>query len=119
MQLMSRVLGSLVVGLVALLALAPAHAQRDSMTTSYTCGQYIEKRRASAMSDGMFANYAYGYISAYNFWGTKAQVKTPEGTTVLAYLDKYCADQPLRNVSQGVDALIGDIGGFKLPLDKP
>lgn len=70
------------------------------------------------MSEAVFGSYASGYMSAYNFWSTRPLVEIPEYETILAYLDKYCADHPLNAVSQGVDALIGDLGGYKLGKSK-
>jgi hypothetical protein len=79
-----------------------------------TTGEYISMRRASDVNNGAFTNYAFGYIAAYNLWGTRTQVVTPDAATVLAYLDKYCADHPLGVVATGVDGLIADLGGHRL-----
>jgi hypothetical protein len=55
-------------------------------------------------------------MSAYNFWGAQAPIKlAAAGTTILAYLDKHCRDHPLGYVTQGVDALIVDLGGYRFP----
>jgi hypothetical protein len=114
-----RGMSKLLVVLLTLMSIAPAQAQRRSQGNSYKCGEYIAMRRESSINDGAFTSYAFGYIAAYNLWGNRAQVKTPKGTTTLAYLDKFCANHPLEFVSAGLNALIADLGGYKLQPTKP
>ena len=56
-----------------------------------------------------------GYITGYNNYGTSPQIKVPDPNTILAYMDKYCKDHPLRNVLSGTLELIGDLGGAAPP----
>ena len=81
------------------------------------CGTYLADRGR----DGDFLNgttvqylaWTQGYISAYNIFSNHPQVQPPEYSTIAAYLDKYCRENPLRFVINGVDSLIAELGGYR------
>ncbi len=101
--------------LVALVFAQAAEAQRigtvyGAGTTA--CGEYTDDRKKDRYSD-FYTSYVYGYLSAYNMFSMHPAVKAPEkGVTLLAYLDKYCADNPLANMTGASIALISELGGF-------
>ena len=72
------------------------------------CGKYIEQRRTpNKQYDYLVGSWFYGFLSAYNYYGTTPQVQvTIDQDTVLAYLDKYCREAPLATVSVGAVQLV-------------
>jgi hypothetical protein len=40
----------------------------------------------------------------------------PEFATIAKYLDKYCQDNPLHRVGNGIDSLLAELGGYKQPV---
>ncbi len=72
------------------------------------CGEYLQNRRTPNRAfDQVVVEWAYGFISAHNFYVPKPQVKgSIEGATILAYLDKFCREAPLASASVGVSELI-------------
>lgn len=103
-----------IVGLCATLAAGGAFAQRSATFTgagTISCGEFI-KNKDSLGAEGIFVQWATGYISAYNFYSTSAQVRTPESSTVLLYAEKHCRSKPLDSYAQAVAALIDELGGY-------
>lgn len=81
---------------------------------STECGSYLKARQQkSAADEDVVTQWAWGYMSAYNFFSSHKQVRFTSQDTLLAYLDKFCKDNPLSLLSQGVNGLIGDLGGWK------
>lgn len=72
------------------------------------CGTYIENRRKpNQVYDYEMWQWAAGFISAYNFYPIQPQVKrTLSNSTILAYLDKYCRENPLASSELGIVELI-------------
>lgn len=98
--------------------LPAAHAQRafeGAGAGVLTCGDYL-KWRESKRDIRELSSWTWGYISAYNQWSTYPPVREfPSDSTVAAYLDKHCRDNPLDSVFQGIVALVADLGGFRPP----
>ena len=100
---------------IAILSAFQAHAQRPGGIYIYPpgsngCGDYLEDRKNSA-NDDFYAAWAWGFLSAYNTFGTEPQVRgrLSKGT-ILAYLDKHCRNEPLSNVMSGVGKLAKELG---------
>lgn len=76
------------------------------------CGKFIEQRRSpNKYYDNLVGAWFYGFVTAYNYYGTTPQVKaTIEQETVLAYFDKYCRDSPLASLSSGAVELVRNLG---------
>lgn len=72
------------------------------------CGEYIQNRRTpNADYDAEIIEWAYGFVSAHNFYAAGPQVKRDlPGSTILAYLDKYCRESPLATTGLGLTKLI-------------
>lgn len=72
------------------------------------CGKYIEQRRTPNKSyDSFVGQWFYGFLSAYNYYGPSPQVtREVDQETVLAYLDKYCRENPLASTSVGALELV-------------
>jgi hypothetical protein len=114
----------LIVAFVVCLLSFPSVAQRTETIAGLGtagCGEYLADRQVGAHSDGVYASWILGYISAYNLYSTSRPVAAnaiPKTSTALAYLDKYCRDNPLSLVVAGAGCLIGDLGGERLPRCK-
>lgn len=80
---------------------------------STDCGDYLEDRaKGNGGLDATYFSWALGYMSAYNIYSQYPQISPlPGSSTILAYLDKHCRDQPLTLVATGVIYMIGDLGG--------
>ena len=107
--------------LLALFAELPAGAQRLAEyhgAGNMKCGEYLEDRGLNrSVSD--VVQWANGYLAAYNFFAAHPQTKeVPSDSTILAYLDKHCRDNPLHRVAQGLNSLIGDLGGWRPKLKR-
>jgi hypothetical protein len=78
------------------------------------CGEYLEKRKRNLPAlDSLMVSWMNGYVSGYNQFSPSSQIKTiPSPPTLLAYVDKYCREQPLNAVKHAVDSLISDLGGI-------
>lgn len=76
------------------------------------CGKYIEqRRRQNEHYDDLVGAWFYGFVSAYNYFGTgpgMGQIKgrNIEKETVLAYFDKFCREAPLASVAAGALELV-------------
>lgn len=79
-----------------------------------SCGVYLDFRNPrSEQLDTALASWISGFISGMNnsrFKLTKAYPKLlPDGPSVLAYMDKYCRENPLKAIWQGADALFEEL----------
>ena len=83
------------------------------------CGEYLQARERRQNFDGL-TSWTLGYITAYNQWSPSPSIDTfPERSTVIAYFDKYCRDNPLDSLITGVGQMISDLGGHSFaPRDK-
>lgn len=99
-----------------------AQAQRAATATGagvVGCGDYLEIRRTdNEATTAQYSQWVSGYLFGYNFFSIHPQATTsgdnpPNKATILAYLDKYCRENPLGTVAQGANALIGELGGWR------
>jgi hypothetical protein len=79
-----------------------------------SCGAYLEVRAArSEHFNDSLSGWISGFVSGMNnsrFKLTKAYPKLlPDSPSMLAYLDKYCRENPLKAVWQGADALFEEL----------
>jgi hypothetical protein len=118
---MSRLLNHALLAALLATALPTAHAQRSFVAGgvgAVNCGEYL-KARESRQDVGEAVRWVWGYVSGYNQWSTYPQINVfPADSTVIAYLDKHCRDNPLDSVLQATMAMIADMGGFRPPLRK-
>jgi hypothetical protein len=62
-----------------------------------------------------FFAWVQGYLSGYNNYAKYPLVEIPEYAAIAKYLDKYCQDNPMLHVSNGIDSLLAELGGYKQP----
>lgn len=109
------------IAIVALTISTDALSQRAGQISgpgSATCGAYLAERQSISHenTDFQFSAWVFGFLSSYNTLSLLPQIKTmPESSTILAYLDKYCRDNPLKHVSHGTACLVADLGGWRPP----
>lgn len=78
------------------------------------CGDYLQARERKQDVDGV-VSWTRGYITAYNQWSTAPSIDSAtERSTIIAYLDKHCRDNPLNTIIQGVGKLVAELGGDPL-----
>jgi hypothetical protein len=67
------------------------------------CGEYLEDRRKNNKAqDYAYATWLRGFISGFNFATRGKQITGVSApATLLAYMDKYCRDDPLGTVAGG------------------
>ena len=83
-----------------------------------SCGKFLEQHRLSTQSadaDSMTAvtQWAHGYVAGYSMNAKLPVDARPiaDQATILAFLEKYCRDKPLKTVFNGIDALVRELGG--------
>ena len=79
------------------------------------CGTYLQDRRANTEPQAyIYATWVRGFLSGFNYATPgRPMPSIPQTDTVLAYLDKYCRDNPLQTLSTGAAYLAADLGGRK------
>ena len=109
--------------LVLLLSVASslAIAQRAAPVKgppSFSCGSYVETRinegTVGPKSIQIFS-WVQGYLSGYNNYAKHPMVAVPEIAGIATSLDTYCRDNPMHHVSNGIDSLLAELGGYKQP----
>lgn len=85
-----------------------------------SCGKYLADRqndgnKFDTVVAAQYSDWVRGFISGYNAGTTGKQVATEELSrpTIVAYLDKYCRDNPLNYVMSGVTCLRANYAGPK------
>ena len=79
---------------------------------SVLCGTYLKHRAERDESrDYVYFTWVPGYITGRNHAAKRVHVTGFEEAVVLAYLDKYCRDNPLRAVFGGAVQLYEEVGG--------
>lgn len=85
------------------------------------CGKYLEDRRTSdddRTASIYYSSWVAGFVTA---WNVRADLSEQMGShrlkneTVVAYLDKYCRDNPLGSVIEGTLCLMSDVG-YKMKM---
>lgn len=75
------------------------------------CGEYLQDRKEDRYAQ-FYSQWVLGFIAGYNFYASQPQTSsTPKEATVHAYLEKYCRENPLKDVGLGAMTLITDLGG--------
>lgn len=80
-------------------------------STYRECGSWIEYRRTpNDVREEIMKAWIWGYLSGIGSGSPiYSNVQLPSGSSVAAYMDKYCADNPLSNVIAGSTRLLKDL----------
>ena len=85
-----------------------------------SCGSYLQLRSAKSQHfDDSLEGWIAGFVSGMNHarFGISKSIKLlPDGPSMLAYVDKFCRDNPLGTVFNGADALFEEIPDLKPPF---
>lgn len=76
-----------------------------------SCGIWQEDRKKDGLGSRVHENWVVGYISGYNAW-VDGKADISEGTDVpglLAWIDNYCAQNPLDKIATAANALINHL----------
>jgi hypothetical protein len=87
-------------------------------TPAISCGAYAEVRineGALGVNSIQMFSWVQGYLSGYNNYAKHPVVSVPEIAAIGVFLDKYCSDNPVHRVINGIDALLAELGGYKQP----
>lgn len=108
----------LLVALVLFLGATGIRAQQGTLTGagSFSCGAYLASRSNTVESDllsDMVGQWVQGFLSGMNVQaqlrGDKTLRVIPDYASLIAYMDKYCRDNPLHRVYQGTLSLYKEI----------
>lgn len=100
---------------LSLFALPPCASAEETVTYNYyliSCGKFTQHRDTSdtenATSDSY---YVAGWISAYNKLSPESRAIDTETdlSSILLWLDGYCRDHPLSNVSEALSHLPAEL----------
>jgi hypothetical protein len=103
---------------LALFAFTAPHAQSDGKSVligvgTASCGQYLELRaKHSSYINDSFEGWLGGFASGMNharLADTGRLKLLPDGPSMLAYVDKFCRENPLKSVFIGADALFAEL----------
>ena len=79
----------------------------------WSCGDWHAAEPAKTnISRTVQTAWLYGYISGVNAAAPGSGVRV-SGTQIRAFIDHYCAQNPLHQLVQAADALIEEAGGRK------
>ena len=85
-----------------------------------SCGQYLQLRAAQSRNfDDSLEGWITGFVSGMNnarFSVSKSLKLLPDGPSMLAYVDKYCRDNPLKMVFNGADTLFAELPDWRPPM---
>ena len=103
----------IVLAALLMVAALPARGYDDGGYVSYgtggkSCGTWQEDRRAGGFKKTILATWVTGYVTGYNAW-VEGSNDVGEGTDIdglLAWIDNYCAENPLNSISKAASALI-------------
>ena len=114
---------------IALLLLSSSDALAQSNRQSVivgvgtgSCGNYILLRNAKSQHfDDSLEGWIVRFVSGMNharFGHSKSIKLLPDGPSMLAYVDKFCRDNPLKTVFNGADALFEEIPDLATPITR-
>jgi hypothetical protein len=74
---------------------------------NYSCGKWTSMRQRNPNMGSGADSWARGFISGYNWFNTANQVRRQfSKETITAYMDKFCRDHPLEDITAAVTYLI-------------
>jgi hypothetical protein len=79
-----------------------------------SCGIYLSDRsKGDHIKEILYGTWLQGYLSGANtFWKagmSQEAVYLPDSETTLAYIDKYCRENPLEHVEMGAFTLFMEL----------
>lgn len=79
-----------------------------------SCGKWLEEKPDKALR-AQRMQWLLGYVSSYNWSHTSRQAQLRDGQSALAFVDRYCSNNPLHGIPGAAAALVEELGGPKVP----
>ena len=92
------------VTLISFILATPATASRIQGAGAVDCGVWLTDRAEGSHNTGIA--WLQGFISSYNLYHDEDAFGAVSWQSLVAYVDKFCRDNPLRSVSHAADAFI-------------
>jgi len=89
-------------------------ADKDSMYStqgSKSCGEWVDARKEEDWRFASLTGWIAGYITAYNKQtpGVFSILKTTDMKSISLWMDKYCQENPLNNLADGMEVLTHEL----------
>lgn len=109
-----------------LLSIIPVHAadsQRHYVVLGHggdSCGQWTHERRLQSDSSASMGTWIVGYITAYNYhvWKGKNVASETDAPGMFAWIDTYCAANPIKGLVDATEALVDALKTGPHPNDR-
>ena len=96
---------------------APAQGVQVQGVGNLSCGEYLQLREKKAPGqNAVLASWIWGYMAGFNMEVRRPTTRPlPDEASTLAYVDKYCRENPLNSVIEATGALVLELGGKRNP----
>lgn len=73
-----------------------------------SCGSWTENKRTDNLSNYTERQWLLGYVTAFNTWGPGDENISSgiDNNGLLAWVDNYCAANPLQTIGNAAEALV-------------
>ena len=100
---------------VALITSCPTYAG-DEMSVEGSgvapCSGWLESHSNPAVN-GKYREWVLGFVTAHNYYSTRAESQANQGTATWAFMDSYCRKNPNSALFAAAAALVQTTGGTK------
>jgi len=73
-----------------------------------SCGKWIESKNTHSLRH-QGKEWVLGFISGYNWGKDEKQVMPTDGPAVIAFIDRYCKNNPLKPILYGAMELVQEL----------
>lgn len=77
---------------------------------SNSCGKWLEGK-TSPNARFAYRSWVSGFLTGVNWHTTGRQATVPDADAAVAFVDRYCENNPLLNISSAAAALVQEAGG--------
>lgn len=84
-----------------------AHAATLYGVGNASCVAWMKHSKSSRWHSA--SQWVLGFVSAASYYGVQGDFKDTENPAMLAWIDKYCAENPLSTVNYAAKALIFEL----------
>ena len=109
---MRLVIGFFVMMLVATPVQAIDGAGQFKTYGQYSCGQWLEAKKADGTVRTVMIGWVAGYVSAVNAWieGKEDWLEHSDIPSAMSWIDKYCRENPLSKSTYAIRFLMYELG---------
>ena len=81
---------------------------------THSCGMYLDYRsKKNETMEMLYEQWGAGFLAGHASGAKRMNNPVADLPTITAYIDKYCADNPLSNVVSAVNRLRGKLGSYR------